>query len=714
MTTTATATNANTPILPHSMHNNFRRRSNSFIANVVEVSIVHAPRDNNNEYTPPPTEEGEDDKQVFEVQLAQNRNGRYTLAADILPVWQRQRSNSSSNSKDNAGNQQGTFLAVPPFSTRQSSASIAAELSPCPTPMTPSAENEGHSIGVMHMSQKKSSMVIAAKVNGLLANLNLEMTSKSIRLEPIYMHSVLGYEVIRRSLVFLLAMALRMEYPEYVLTVVQHAPAGYLCEVRHIRRFKVEENGSSSTLSSTSDSDDNDDEEDELARGQLVDITEDMLDRLGTQMRLLVDLDLSIWEERIDREKAIDYFRSIGCRYSVSMIQMSNDPLINVNRCSDMHFMTLQTYHRPLVSRTGMLSGFDLGVLEHGLVLKMPRDPFKMTYAGQKSDVIHMLRESNNWSAKLGIGCAGDLNQMIRKNNIRHCIQLYQTLHYQKLAAIAHQVQQRVGQVKLILLAGPSASGKTTSSQLLALQLEALGIRPMVLSVDNYYKANKDCPLDENGNRDFECLEALRVDLLNEHINLLFAGKTVEMPIFDFKLGKPKDHGTMVKMKRGSILIMEGIHCLNPDLTNKVPPEALFKIFVAPFCQLGIDEFNFVSGTVVRVLRRMVRDRLRRGHSADHTLSMWSNVRRSEHMYIFPFMKNADVIFNTALDYEFCVLKVYAEPLLKGITTHSRHYNKARELLYFLKHFDPIPHDFVPDTSLLREFVGGSYFEDVH
>ena len=310
----------------------------------------------------------------------------------------------------------------------------------------------------------------------------------------------------------------------------------------------------------------------------------------------------------------------------------------------------------------------------------------------------------------MGIDTVGDLNEKICSGNVQDMIQVHEALQERRIGEIASEIASRKG-VKFVMIAGPASSGKTSFSHRLSSQLKTYGLKPHPIALDNYYVDHSEAPLDENGNPDYECIEALAVDLFNQDMLRLLNGETVEMPRFNFKTGKREYNGNMLTLGEEDILVIEGIHGLNEKMSYSLPAESKFKIYISALTSLNVDDHNRIPTTDGRLIRRMVRDARTRGASAQHTIRMWPSVRRGEEKYIFPYQEEADVMFDSALIYELAVLKQYAEPLLFSIQKGEPEYFEAKRLLKFLEYFLTIPNDDLPNNSLCREFVGGSIFD---
>ena len=320
-----------------------------------------------------------------------------------------------------------------------------------------------------------------------------------------------------------------------------------------------------------------------------------------------------------------------------------------------------------------------------------------------------MQKESEEWGDKLDVATVGDLNDRITREGVQSLMLIQEALHEAKISSIAEEIQRR-GNVKFVMIAGPSSSGKTSFSHRLSIQLAAHGLKPHPIGVDNYFVNREHTPLDEFGEKNFECLEAIDIKQFNEDMLNLLAGKKVDLPTFNFKTGYREYRGDQLQLGKDDILVIEGIHGLNDKLSYALPKESKFKIYISALTQLNIDEHNRIPTTDGRLIRRIVRDARTRGTSAKDTIARWPSVRRGEEQNIFPFQEEADVMFNSALVYELACLKVYAEPLLFGIDKSEPEYQEAKRLLKFLDYFVPVPCEGVPFNSLLREFIGGSCF----
>ena len=365
-----------------------------------------------------------------------------------------------------------------------------------------------------------------------------------------------------------------------------------------------------------------------------------------------------------------------------------------------------------MVNHTGYLKYFDLYPYDEGFVLQLPeqKDPESVPPFSPQPKIFQVQKESGRWGEMMQTDTVGDLNGQVTQQGANELILIAEALQEGKISKIADQIVA-AGDKKFIMIAGPSSSGKTTFSHRLSIQLSAHGLQPHPIAVDNYFLNREQTPLDEHGNYNFECLEAIDIRQFNEDMNALLRGERVELPSFNFKIGQREYKGDHLQLGAEDILVIEGIHGLNDRLSENLPKESKFKIYVSALTQINIDEHNRIPTTDGRLIRRIVRDARTRGTSAKHTIAMWNSVRRGEEQYIFPNQESADVMFNSALIYELAVLKMYAEPLLFGITPEEPEYNEAKRILKFLDYFVGMPADAVPHNSILREFIGGGCFD---
>ncbi len=437
-------------------------------------------------------------------------------------------------------------------------------------------------------------------------------------------------------------------------------------------------------------------------------IDDELVSRVKVRMQELVQEDIMIEKRSIHTDDAIALFGQLEMKDKEKLFRYRRVSKVNVYKMEDYE----DYYYGYMVPSTRYLAYFDLKKFEDGIVLQMPRKeapnvvpPF--TFSPQ---LFGVQKEAILWGDVQDIETVGDLNERITSGDGRELILVHEALQEKKIAEIASEIAGK-GNVKFVLVAGPSSSGKTTFSHRLSIQLRANGLKPHPIAVDNYFVNRTETPRDSAGNYNFECIEAIDTKQLNEDLSKLLLGESVEIPTFDFKKGVREYHGNTLKLGEKDILVIEGIHGLNDALTYQLPKENKYKIYISALTQLNIDEHNRIPTTDGRLLRRMVRDARTRGTSAKATIAMWNSVRRGEEEYIFPYQEEADVMFNSALIYELAVLKQFAEPILFGIEKDCPEYIEAKRLLKFLDYFVGIPTDYIPMNSLLKEFIGKGCFD---
>lgn len=439
-----------------------------------------------------------------------------------------------------------------------------------------------------------------------------------------------------------------------------------------------------------------------------VEITPELLAEVEQYMKELVHRDMPFLKRSVDTEEALEIFQKHG--------MLDKKRLFEYRRVSRANIYTLDGfedyYYGYMPPSTGILKYFSLEPYGTGFMINLPnrKTPDQVSAHQPSPKLFHTLQEASDWGKMVNVDTVGALNEVISHGGASDLILVQEALQEKKIAQIAEQIASDPSK-KFIMIAGPSSSGKTSFSHRLSIQLRTLGLNPHPIALDNYFKDRKDTPLDENGNYDFECLEAIDVELFNQQMNRLLAGERVELPTFNFLLGQKEFKGDFKQLKADDILVIEGIHGLNDKLSYTLPGESKFKIYISALTQINIDEHNRISTTDGRLIRRMVRDARTRGASAAHTIGMWPSVRRGEDNYIFPFQEEADVMFNSALIYELAVLKPQAEAILFGIPKDAPEYIEAKRLLKFLDYFISINTEDIPKNSLMREFVGGSIFK---
>lgn len=516
--------------------------------------------------------------------------------------------------------------------------------------------------------------MLGAVINGELHELTYRIDMDAT-VRPVTMAEDDGARIYRRSVTFLMEAAFEEIFPNSMISV-DHSVSfgGYFCQV--------------------------------LNRAPL---NQAELDKLTARMNELVDANLPFERKEVPLEEAEEYFEQHGYIEKVHLLKFREKKTLVLYTLG-----THRDYHHGyMVPSTGYLQFFGLALMGDGFVLKYPRRnaPMAVQPMPDYPKLLAAFRQYGDWLQRLGIESVGYLDEAIADGRISDTILVSEALHTQHISSIATQIMERKVPVRVVLIAGPSSSGKTTFSRRLAIQLLAYGLSPFALEMDNYFVDRERTPRDANGQFDYEALDALDRPLLSEHLRQLIAGEEVRLPHYDFKTGKSCP-GDMIKLNEGQLIILEGIHGLNPELIPGFPVEQTFRIYVSCLTQLNLDRHNRISTTDTRLLRRIVRDARERGYSAQQTINRWESVRRGEKEHIFPYQENADVFFNSALVYELAVLKPLVEPLLRQTVFGTPEYIEAKRLLAFLTWFLPLGADIVPDNSILREFTGGSIVKD--
>ncbi|MDR1143523.1 MAG: nucleoside kinase [Spirochaetaceae bacterium] len=520
------------------------------------------------------------------------------------------------------------------------------------------------------------------EVDGGLAAVyvNNEILPLSTRLEinctltPISLACHDGVVIYRRSLAFLLAIAARDLFPSRRLTVGHSLGHSYYYT---------------------------------FANGKKPGGTE--IKALEREMRAMAADNLPISCGYMAYGEALTLFEQNHQEDTLLLFEQRSESKVRVNRCRD--FADL--YVEPLVNRTGVLDAFELMEYGDGLLLRFPATGQGKTIERfeDSPSLFSVYQEYKKWGNILGVRAVGQLNRLVSERKVKEYIRIAESFQAKKMAEIADRIYERRNDVRIILIAGPSSSGKTTTAKWLSIQLQVMGMSPISVSLDDYYRNPGDAPKDEQGRPDLECLEALDVPYLNRQLVGLLEGKEVDIPVFDFKTGTRKTRGRPIKLDSRSVLIMEGIHGLNDACTPQVERKKKFKLYVSALTQINLDDHNRIPTSENRLLRRMVRDNQFRGTGAAKTIQMWPSVQAGERKHIFPFQDGADMAFNSALDYELAVLKFYADPLLRSVKPTMPEYAEARRILSFLENFAPIPPQYVSGTSILREFIGDSEFK---
>jgi uridine kinase len=512
--------------------------------------------------------------------------------------------------------------------------------------------------------------IVGAIVNGDLRELTYPIVVES-NVHPISMAAPDGMRIYRRSLTFLLAAVFESLFPKARLNVDHSvASGGYYCRVS--------------------------------GRDEL---TQDDLDQLEARMREWVEADLPFSKSQVTLEEAIQNFEKRGYDDKVRLLTHRKKPhliMYQLEQYRDYH-------HGYMVPSTGYLQWFALALAEYGFTLRFPRRhrPVELLSPPNYPKLLDTFLRYGNWLETLGVSHIGSLNRAITTGRTREIILVSEALHERRIAEIAALIAVKDPLPRIVLIAGPSASGKTTFSKRLSIQLLALGLSPLPVELDSFFVDRERTPRDESGDFNYEALEALDLERLNHVLAGLIQGKSIRMPKFDFIAGRQSE-GDLVQLQPDQIIILEGIHGLNPDLLSEIPPPQSFRIYASALTQLNLDRYNRVSTTDTRLIRRIVRDASRRGYSAAETIQRWESVRRGERTNIYPFQENADVMFNSALVYEGAALAPIAEPLLRQVPFGTPEHVEAKRLLTFLGWFLPLNTELIPDNSILREFIGGS------
>ena len=438
-----------------------------------------------------------------------------------------------------------------------------------------------------------------------------------------------------------------------------------------------------------------------------VQVDETFLERVSVRMRELSDQKIPINKRSVHTDEAVALFHRHGMFDKERLFEYRRVSKVNIYSMNEFE----DYYYGYMVPDAGCLRYFSLHLYDEGFVIQMPvrEAPETVPEFHPSPKLFHVLKESVRWGDCQNIDTVGALNDMVTRGDMREVVLVQEAHQERQIGEIAKEISER-GNVKYVLIAGPSSSGKTTFSHRLAIQLRVNGLIPHPIAVDNYFVDREHTPRDKDGNYNFECLEAIDIEKFNTDMQDLTAGKEVRLPVFDFLTGKRKFESKPQKFGPDDILIIEGIHCLNPKLTEAMPDESKFKIYISALTQLNVDEHNRIPSTDGRLIRRLVRDARTRGSSASRTIAMWPSVRRGEEENIFPYQEQADVMFNSSLLYELAVLKQYVEPLLFNVDKDSEEYPEAKRLLKFFDYFVGIGSEYVPTNSLLREFIGGGCF----
>jgi len=520
---------------------------------------------------------------------------------------------------------------------------------------------------------KLDNPILGALVNNKVKELSFVFV-KNKKVEFIDYSHPDGLRLYVRSLFFILVAAVKEVFPEVKLKMMHGISRGYYCELAGLDR----------------------------------ELTDSDVFAIKSEMRQLVDQNIPFEKVGLPTEEAAEICRKQNLRYKAKLFEQQGALFTYI------YFMGDQAnyFFGHQVPSTGYLQVFELVLYYDGLLLRIP-NPFKFSEVQPYSTndkLFEVFQEHKDWAEILNVPNVANLNENAMNGLSGDIIKISEALHEKKVAEIANLIYERRDHVKIVLIAGPSASGKTTFSKRLMVQLAVNGLKPTMISLDDYFVDRELTPKDEKGEYDFEAIEAIDVEYFNEQLIQLFAGETVELPKFNFTVGRKFPSGKKLQLHDGSILIVEGIHGMNPDLVPHISPDSTFKIFLSALTQISIDDQNHISTTDNRLIRRMIRDSKYRNYTAQDTIRRWPSVRAGEDKNIFPYQENADIMFNSALIYELAVLKKYAEPLLKAVTESQPEFSESNRLLKFFSYFKAIDDQEIPPTSLIREFLGGSSF----
>ena len=521
--------------------------------------------------------------------------------------------------------------------------------------------------------QENQYIVVGCKYNNEYKNLETKL-EEDVKIELIDISSKEGMKIYIRTLVYIMGKAFEKLYPKEKLTVEYQLGNAMFCKCDNME------------------------------------ITLEFIEKLKEEMQKIIAKNFKIEKVEMTREEAKKFYEETDTSKGRLQYDFEDNKDIYMYFCEKYY----NYCYGVLANRTGIIEKFDIVKYAEGFLIRYPssKRPTELPEFKETKKLAWALEEFEKIHSVLDVNTVYKLNKAIEENRIKDIIMLAEALHEKKIANIADEIAKRKD-VKMILIAGPSSSGKTTFAQRLGIQLRLNGLKPVTISVDNYFVERQDTPRDENGEYNFECIEAIDLELFNEHLVKLLNGEEIEMPQFDFQVGTKRYNGKKMKLADDEILVIEGIHCLNDKLTNQIAKEQKYKIYISALTVLNMDRYNRISTTDTRLVRRMVRDYKFRGYSALNTLNTWHKVTDGEEKNIFPFQEEADTIFNTSLIYELNALKDIAMSLLQEIGKDYKEYAEAQRLINMLKYFRPIPSEYVPTNSLLKEFLGGGTF-DLH
>lgn len=513
--------------------------------------------------------------------------------------------------------------------------------------------------------------IVACRCNNEIKSLEHKI-DKDTKIELIDISNKDGMRVYIRGVLYIMSKAFSELYPRALLTVNYQLSNSMFCEIDNMK------------------------------------VTEEMIENVHKKMQEIIDRNLPIRKVTMSKKEALEFYAKENTLKGRLQSDTDTKETVSLYYCEDYY----NYFYGVMPISTGYIKIYDILKYHTGFLVRYPnRKEINKLQKFEPSDkLLAALQEYEDIHNILNVNTIYKLNKKIKEGKAKEIVLLDEALHEKKISRIADDIAKNKDK-KMVLIAGPSSSGKTTFAQRLGLQLRLNGLKPVTISVDNYFVEREDTPKDENGEYDFECIEAIDLDLFNNHLLQLLDGKEVEMPTFNFHTGKKEYLGDKIKLEKDDILVIEGIHCLNDKLTSQIPKSRKYKIYISALTVLNIDYYNRISPTDSRLIRRIVRDYQFRGYSALHTIKMWPSVNAGENKNIFPYQEHADAIFNTSLVYELSVLKEYAVPLLEAIDDKNPEYSEAKRLYQFLKYFEPIPKEIIPTNSLLREFMGGGDFK---
>lgn len=523
-------------------------------------------------------------------------------------------------------------------------------------------------IDVVKMVEGDTSDILALNINNELRSYDYELVKNSI-IKFVKYNSPDGYRVYSGTLKMVLYMALT--------SLFSNTDVEFIATIKKDQYFMINN----------------------------IKITDEKVQRIKEKMQEIIDKDFPITKKVVPIEEATVLYTAANNLDILKNIDNKLKSYVTMYFCDGMY----NNFSTILAPSTGYIKNFDIRRYKEGLVLMFPDENGNIKEEIKSVSLYDAYMEFNKLNNTFGLSTIGDLNRNILQGKTNDIIQVAEAIHDRKLVELVQDIEKRKN-IKMVLIAGPSSSGKTTFAQKLGVQLKLTGYNPITISMDNYFKERKDTPLGEDGKYNFETVDALDIELFNSQMKDLIDGKTVELPEFDFVVGTKKYNGKFLKLEKNDVMIIEGIHALNPILTKFTPDENKYKVYIAPITTLNIDGYTKISSSDSRFLRRMVRDYTTRGHSVDRTFELWGNVKKGEEKYIFPFVDDADFIYNSSLNYEPSVMKTFAQPLLLQVDSSSEFYSEARRLYAYLNNFTPLETGNIPINSIIREFIGNGCF----